>query len=535
MYRMNLQIEVWKQVTQHINGIAIGMCVRTLDRVGLLEQLANTSIPLSVAKLSQHYRLRPGYCHLAAKLLAAEGLLRRSGDIASGDAYVEFSETGREWFRWVEAYRSYPRLVASAMNVPSAFLCRAEIDEAHRAVLDQLPATAEPNHALANRIANHIRGPIIAALMYECHRRQLFERFAGKSGHFVPLDALFPLQKVIEAAAGIFAGQGWMILKPGEAALTDAGVVAVAMAAQYGYSICYFPTTRCIPDLMLGRKPFAEPAHEETHVDRALDIQFSGEVFSRQCREPFLKMARRLFDHEDFANQPAAVVDCGAGDGTVLMELYRAIRDETLRGQRLKEYPLLVVAAEYNEVARKTCAQRLAQADIPHFALFGDIGEPEALMRSLTEKGIAPDSILHVNKSVIHNRSYYPAGDSSLTVSPPHSTSVFITPDGDLIPNCDLEQNLLEFFLRWKPFIQKHGMIAIEAHTVPAEITALHIDHSLVTAMDASHGFSHQYLIEYDRFMTIAGLAGWLSRQRVQLGGNIAGATTLSINHFQAA
>ena len=458
MYRMNLQIEVWKQVTQHINGIAIGMCVHTLDRVGLLEQLANTSIPLSVAKLSQHYRLRPGYCHLAAKLLAAEGLLRRSGDIASGDTHVEISETGREWFRWVEAYRSYPRLVVSAMNVPSAFLGRAEIDVAYRAVLDQLPATAEPNHALASRVANHVRSPMIAALMYECHRRQLFARFAGKSGHFVPLDVLFPIKKVIEAAAGILAGQGWMVLKPGEAALTDAGVVAVAMAAQYGYSICYFPTTRCIPDLMTGGKPFAEPthednavelstlpyqtvgrqpfaaetnrvpsrhrdadlllnstvlAHEETHVDRALDIQFSGEVFSRQCREPFLKMARRLFDHDDFANQPTAVVDCGAGDGTVLMELYRAIRDETLRGQRLEDFPLLMVAAEYNELARKTCAQRLAQAGIPHFALFGDIGEPEALMRSLTEKGIAPDSILHVNKSVIHNRSYYPAGDSS--------------------------------------------------------------------------------------------------------------------------
>ena len=301
---MNLQIEVWKQVTQHINGIAIGMCVHTLDRVGLLEQLANTSMPLPVAGLCQDYRLRPGYCHLAAKLLAAEGLLRRSGDIALGDTYVEFSETGREWFRWVEAYRSYPRLVASAMNVPAAFLGHAEIDDAHCAVMEKLATIADPRNLLASRVANHIRGPSIAVMMYECHRRRLFVPFTGKSGYFIPLDALFPFQKVGEAVVGMFAGQGWMLVKSGEAALTDAGVVAVAIAVQYGYSICYFPTTRCIPDLMTGGKPFAEPAHEEAHVDRALDIRFSGEVFSRQCREPFLKMARKLFDHEDFANQP---------------------------------------------------------------------------------------------------------------------------------------------------------------------------------------------------------------------------------------
>ncbi len=534
---MNLQIEIWQQVTQHINGIAIGMCVHTLEQVGLLDKLANASAPLPLTGLCHHYRIRPGYCHLAAKLLAAEGLLRRSGDISGGDTHVEFSDMGREWLQWVEAYRCYPNLVASAMKVPSAFLGHAEIAGTHRGILDKLSATAGPHHVLASRVANHIRGPIIAALMHEWHRRRLFAPFAGKSGHFIPFDGLFPQRQPIEASARIFAEQGWMVLKANEAALTDAGVVAVGMALQYGYSVCYLPTTYCIPELMLGGKPFADTAatEEEAHVDRALDIRFSGEVFSRQCREPFLNMARSLFDHGDFANQPAVVVDCGAGDGTVLLELYRAIGEETRRGQRLEDYPLLMVAAEYNEVARKTCAQRLTQAGIPHLALFGDIGEPEALLQSLIQHGIDPGTILHINKSVIHNRTYHPPNTPVLAVNPPHSSSVFITPDGSLIASSDLESNLLDFFLRWKPYIHRHGMISIEAHTVPAEITALHIDHSLVTAMDASHGFSHQYLIEYARFIEIAGLAGWLARESVQLGGNIAGAPTLSINHFQSA
>ena len=531
---MNLQTEIWKQVTQHINGIAIGNCVYTLERIGLLEQLASQSEPTPVAGLIDQFELVPGYCHLTVKLLAAEGLLLRSGDIASGNTLVSLSDIGREWIRWISVYRHYPRLIKSAMNVFKAFEGQLEIDCCHLELVDTLSPVEKTHDPLLLRIANHIRGPIIAALMTEFNRRQLFQLFAAKSGHFIPLDAILDQQSVIKSAVEIFAEQGWMVLKPGEAALTEAGLVAATTAVQYGYSVCYFPTTHSIPEMMLGGQPFPDHSEqeEEAHVDRALDIQFSGEVFSRQCREPFIRMVREIFDHEDFSKQPAVVLDCGAGDGSVLLELYRAVREETRRGKHLKDYPLQIVAAEYNELARKTCAQRLTQAGIPHLVLFGDIGEPEALMRSLQAEGIDIDNILHVNKSVIHNRNYYSPNDQTPAVSPPHSTAVFIMADGQLIANANLERNLLEFFLRWKPFIQKHGMIAIEAHTVPAEITALHVDHSLVTAMDASHGFSHQYLIEFEHYEKIARQAGLTSRNCVQLGSQMAGAPTLSLNHF---
>jgi hypothetical protein len=253
----------------------------------------------------------------------------------------------------------------------------------------------------------------------------------------------------------------------------------------------------------------------------------------------------------------------------VLVELYRAIRERTIRGKALDRYPLLMVGAEYNPVAQKATADKLASADIPHLTLFGDIGDPDALADELSRHGIDPLDELHVSKSVIHNRTYSPArnaihklphpnplpegegasGFGTLKVlksvtnrytlstaagqlRQPLSTGVFVTAQGELISPSDLECNLIEHFRKWIPWTRKHGMMVIEAHTVDPEITALHLGRNIITYLDASHGYSHQYLVEVEVFRTAAEAAGYRIIESRDLATHMVGQPVLSVNYL---
>src|SRR5262249_40869381 len=237
----------------------------------------------------------------------------------------------------------------------------------------------------------------------------------------------------------------------------------------------------------------------ERHLDRELDIVFSGEVFRRSCREPFLAMALPIFTRLPLESQPKYVVDTGCGDGTLLIELFEAIRDRTPRGERLVDYPLVMVGIDYNQVARDVARRRLQEMALPHVVVSGDIGDPDGIAATLTAHGIDMRQALHVSKSVIHNRTFRsPRQDRKHSFRGFDSTAVFVAPGGALIGTPDLLADLVEHFEAWRPWIAHHGMIVIEAHTVDPTIIAGRIGKSLNTVIDAAHGFSHQYLVEID-------------------------------------
>jgi hypothetical protein len=133
-------------------------------------------------------------------------------------------------------------------------------------------------------------------------------------------------------AAQVLARQGWMRRDDGADRLTAAGEMAVMLARQYRYPMVYLPLLRSVPGLIFGDPPApTADGDDETHLDRDLDIRFSGEVFAATCRAPFLDVALPLFDREPVAAQPVLVVDSGCGDGTLLETLYGAVRTQTGR------------------------------------------------------------------------------------------------------------------------------------------------------------------------------------------------------------
>lgn len=503
---MSAQLAAWRKICHHLDGVAIGSTVCTLLQRGFFEALETARAPLPVDELAARLGARRGYLHLAVKLLTAQGWLERSGDIQGGNTCAALTDAGRRWLDQVEAYRHVPRLLERAAQMiadPERGPDDAEILGAATAQLDA-------------RVRLHLQGHLVAAAMKGIgmatmrHDEETFER-------------------ELQRALPLFATQGWA---DAHGILSPEGHVAVQAAPQFFVPVSYLPTMAAVPDLLFGERPFVDSGEIEQHVDRALDVAASGLVFQRVCKEPFLQLALPLFDAQPLSGQPAAVVDTGSGDGTLLIELFAAVAQRTARGRQLESHPLLMVGAEYTPVVRDISERRLRDAGVPHLTIPGDIGDPDGIAAALAARGIDPHDVLHVSKSVIHNRCYTaPQGKAAFR---PASQAVFVDRDGELVVAADLEQNLVEHFERWLPWTRRHGMIAIESHTVAPALVARSIGNNVVTELEATHGYSLQYLVEIEVHRRAARLAGYLPRTSTDLAGETTGRPLMSIDHLVA-
>lgn len=507
---------VWRKVCLNIDGIALGTTVCALAEKGILAELAGVGAPLSVDDLAARYGARRGFLHLAARLLASQGLVRVSGSGAA--ARVSLSEDGRAWLPFLSAYDGFPDLIAAAMTL-LAGTADEDACEVWEAALHHLLGDGD---AMAERVRLHVTGPLVAVALRLLAGNDLQDKVA-------------PPHLCWQA----LAAQGWAEEGSGGYALTPEGEVAAGMAAQYFLPLSYFPTFSRVPEMLFGDMPGSLDRDEggvENHLDRALDIEASGAVFTRLCAGPFMELALPLFDREPLAAQPAYVIDTGCGDGTLLKELFHAIASRTRRGKALSEFPLVMVGAEYNPVARKTAQAALEAAGIPHLVVAGDIGDPDGLGEALAGHGIDARQALHVSKSVIHNRRYQPPRDvaaaRSREAGPP---GVFVDEEGDLIEPGYMAQNLVEHFRAWLPWIRRHGMLVIEAHTVAPEVAAAHVGRHLMAYLDASHGFSRQNLMEAGRYRELAREAGFIALSSHDFLTGLVGRPLLSLDYFLPA
>jgi SAM-dependent methyltransferase len=448
---------------------------------------------------------------VALRLLADQGWLACAGEAGTDELAVTPTARGRVVMTDLAGgYQAAARFLPLAGRIEAILAAGGGALEPFCDLLRAewgLPATGVPPD-VRHQVLCHLDGHLVAPLMFTLTR-------AGAPG--------WPRH-----AAEILAAPGWARTGGG---LTPAGEIAVRLARQYRYPMVYLPLLRSVPELIFG-DPARPDGDAETHLDRELDIRFSGEVFAALCRAPFLEIALPLFDREPVAAQPALVLDTGCGDGTLLETLYAAIT-RTVRGRLLDEHPLLMVGADPSPVARRAASARLAAAGVPHLIMDGDIADPDGLARALSAMGHDARDALHVCKSAIHDRAYAepPPGPA-----PPYAaTNACARPDGTAIPATDMARNLAEVFRGWRSLAARHGWIVIEAHTPPAQQAASLIGRTLATALDATHGYSCQYPTEPEVFAWAARAGGFSSRAHREPAAAALGHTLLTIDHFVVA
>ena len=90
--------------------------------------------------------------------------------------------------------------------------------------------------------------------------------------------------------------------------------------------------------------------------------------------------------------------------------------------------------------------------------------------------------------------------------------------------------SLIEHFKKWKPHINKFGLILLELHTINPLLCSKNIGKTVATAYDATHGYSNQYIIEYEEFIDAGIIAGLKFEQKFEFNFPSKELTTVSIN-----
>jgi hypothetical protein len=106
---------------------------------------------------------------------------------------------------------------------------------------------------------------------------------------------------------------------------------------------------------------------------------------------------------------------------------------------------------------------------------------------------------------------------------------------GALLGADEMEENLVRHLRRWKPYIGRFGLLALELHTLPPATAAGHLDRTSAIAYDATHGYSDQYLVEAPVFLRCAPEAGLAADERCASAFPTPDIATVTLNFFTAA
>ena len=269
----------------------------------------------------------------------------------------------------------------------------------------------------------------------------------------------------------------------------------------------YLPTFVQLDELIFGNPLIlktSSPNETEKHVHREMNVWGSGGAHSTYFKvidEIIINLFNKPIDE-----QPKGILDMGCGNGAFIQHIFDVIEYQTLRGKMLDEHPLLLVGADFNQAALKVTRANLIKADIWAKVIWGDIGRPDILAKDLKEDyNIDLKDLLNVRTFLDHNRIW--EAPKKVTHRTSKSSGAYAY-QGQRLNNNHVEDSLFEHLEKWKPYVEKFGLLIIELHTINPKLTAKNLGKTAATAYDATHGYSDQYILEVDVFNKIAKEAG---------------------------
>lgn len=389
-----------------------------------------------------------------------------------GDYLAQFSDSETDvWSRpWsVEQERYFGELVDLAER-------RWNLDIAYTALRDQTIA--------------HLDGALLTPLLLSLQAQNRL----GSDRPSLPDSRLGQQQRRLFLALGLIGkGDEW----------TPVGAAGLGFSGHLGLCGSYLPLLAQLPDLYsTGFCSVPVPDGREWHVQRALNIRASTAAHGRYFADADA-LIRGIFDRAPLAAQPAFVLDVGCGDGTWLARIDRLVRESTLRGRHLDDYPLRIVGADFAISSIDQAQRSLAAADA--LVLRGDVTDPDALRDALAEHGLNMADGLHVHAFVDHNRTYRGGGDAWPDRP---ADGCYLSANGEALTSGEVERDLTGHFARWAPYLERHGLVTLEAHCVAPRVTTRNLGLLHSIAFDAYHAYSRQYPIEHGAYIDAARRAG---------------------------
>jgi hypothetical protein len=535
-------------IFQHLTGIVLAPVVKALADRGVFARLADSPAGIDFDDIADQTHGNRGYLKVALRLLVSCGWMA-----VTEDKKYALTTDGKIAVWLAPLYSEATSFIPKAI-----FLDDFLFGKSDRAVLPSLQGLAR---RAGERWGVYTEGDTTAAKVHRQTARYLDGMLIGPSMVALSREGVFDLferaplgvdpkevpgnPRSLACVFELLEYQGWLERVESRLRVTPQGRYAAQIASSYGVTVSYLPLFEMLGTLLFGAASFprVDESGGELLVNRGMNVWGSGGAHSNYFKkgdEIIIELFNRPLDQ-----QPLGVCDMGCGDGSLLAHVYSIVKEKTLRGAALETHPLILVGADFSKVARRISKQKLRKAGIPNFHIIeGDINRPAFLASELELLGLDIHDLLHVRSFLDHNRPYLPpagyipckqgGGQGGGNVSRKARTTGAFAYLGEEIPPDELEENLVRHLRRWAPYVGRFGLLVMELHTLPPEVTAANLERTLAVAYDATHGFSDQYLVELDVFLACAKEAGLASDDRFQAKFPPSDLATVSINFFTA-
>lgn len=526
----------------HLAGIVVIPTLKALLDRKVFDLFRISSDPLGLDQIVKQTHGNRGYVRVACRLLVSCGWMEeRSGRNGSNVLY-SLTPKGQ-----IATSIASPHCNEVVSFLPKAiFLEDFLFGTSSEAILPSLKSLVQKANShwglaahgetleaeVSRQVGQYLDGVLVGPVMVSLARAGVLERLLR--GPVQP-EALPGNRGSLGLVFDLLAAQKWVVREQDRVSLTPSGSYAAQIATSYGVTVSYLPLFRVVDTLLFGnpRIPRIDETGSELLVNRGMNVWGSGgahNTYFKKVDEIIVEIFNRPIEQ-----QPEGICDMGCGDGTLLEHLYCVVKSRTLRGALLDKHPLLIVGVDFNKVARRITKQRLRKAEIPaHFVISGDINRPALLAGDLEALGHDVHNLLHVRSFLDHNRPYLHPANYVPGTRTSHSTGAFAHL-GEEIPADELEENLVRHLRRWAPYVGRFGLLVLELHTLPPQLTAANLSKTPAVAYDGTHGFSDQYLVELPVFLDCALEAGLQTDPRYQTKFPASELATVSINFFTAA
>lgn len=516
-------------IFRHLDGIATSTSAYALHEKGVLEHLLSEKRS-TLERLTNKFKANEGYLNVALRILCSQGWLVQHIDNKTDIIEYEINEKSKEAFELVPLYKDVVNLLTYSVKFPEegvgadAFIALEKIFKK----FDSNYGLSDLNeNGIQYQILKHMEGVVAAPIIVMLGVNGLFHKyfmeasFRAQEYHKNPES----FKKILDFLTKL----DWFKSKNSTYQFTEKGLFFAKRASAYGVTVSYLPTFLELESLIFG-DPLVlktESSDEaEKHVHREMNVWGSGGAHSTYFKvvdEIIIELFNKPIDE-----QPKGILDMGCGNGAFIQHIFDVIEQQTHRGKLLDDHPLLLVGADFNNAALKVTRANLIKADIWAKVIWGDIGRPDLLAKDLKEDyGIALEDLLNVRTFLDHNRIW----DPPKTISNINSTSKGAYAfQGQRISNNHVEDSLLEHLDKWKPYVEKFGLLIIELHTVDPKLAAQNIGKTAVTAYDATHGYSDQFILEVDVFNSVAKRSGLYPDERYFTKFPDSDLATVSIN-----
>lgn len=523
-------------IFRHLDGFSVSTSALALEAGGVLD-LIEKKKTIRLSEIVETTSGNEGYLNVALRILCSQGWLTQN--LSQGNQLsFSLTEKGKVAFKMVDMYREVVAAIPFLIDIDKNLFGKQKNRDEKKfiAVLNQLQqkrGSQKSNDKLHNtihqEILTHIEGLIAGPFLVALGMHGFFKEYGQYNPDF-EIKELEGNSVLLSEMFSFLSGLGWFEKKKSTFLFTAKGMFFAKRASAYGVTVSYLPTFHSVKELLYGNpKIFWErpPTSPEIHVNRTMNVWGSGGAHAGY----FKKIDEIVIDlfNRPIAEQPKGFADMGSGNGAFLEHLFDVIWSKTLRGKMLEEHPLFIIGSDFNEAALVSTHQTLKEADIWGEVVWGDIGDPDQLAEKLKHKyNIDLGELLNVRSFLDHNRIYNPPNRKA-QVSEPRSTGAFCF-RGKRLSNDEVAQSLVEHLEKWTPYVKKFGLLVIELHTIPPTLAAANIGKTAVTAYDGTHGYSDQYIVEYDVFIKAAETAGLSLDPKHQAKYPPSDLATVSIN-----